>query len=538
MPSSIDLLKQKNFFIYWLAGLSANFGWQLQLVGASWLMTSLGRTPELVALVQTAVALPVMLLSLPGGAIADTIGQRTLVLWSQFFLLVILGVLAALTYLDLLTPTLLILCTFLIGSARALYYPGWQAMAFELLPRSQIATAVALNASNLNIARSLGPALGGAIVAVAGSFMAFVVSALSNIGVILVARRWPRPPAVAAIPPEPFGIAIMAGIRYVALSPALLVILLRAGVFNIAAISILALLPLVALNLDGGPQTYGLLLGAFGVGAVGGALTLDWARRLVPIEPLLALGFLGFGAACLLLSGLNNLIVALIASALAGVAWVYVQVTLYSTVQLSSPRWVLSRSIAIYQTSVFGGNAVGSVIWGMLAGGHGTAVSLAAAGAFMAAGSTLGAFFKIVSPAGDSTEPATHWVAPSPAIDVTNESGPIRTTIRWRIREDDVPAFLEAMREKRRVRKRDGAANWTLSRDIEDAALWYERFEVATWAGAIRLHSRRTVASGEAFEKVRRFHIGSELPEVHYELVRQPSARSHAQVEWVPRMEH
>ena len=230
-------------------------------------------------------------------------------------------------------------------------------MVFEFLPRSQIATAVALNASNLNIARSLGPALGGAIVATAGAFMAFVVSALSNVSVILVARRWPRPTAVSAIPPEPFGIAIMAGIRYVALSPSLLVIMLRSGVFNIAAISIIALLPLVALNLDGGPQTYGLLLGAFGAGAVAGALTLDWARRLVPIEPLLALGFLGFAAACLLLSGLHNLIVALIASALAGVAWVYVQVTLYSTVQLSSPRWVLSRSIAIYQTFVFGGNA-------------------------------------------------------------------------------------------------------------------------------------------------------------------------------------
>jgi MFS family permease len=537
LPASLDLLRERRFLVYWLAGLSANVGWQFQLVGASWLMTSLARTPELVALVQTSVALPVMLLSLPGGAISDTIGQRTLVICAQAFLLVFSICLAIFAYLDLLTPTLLLLFTFLIGSARALYYPGWQATVFDFLPRNQIATAVALNASNLNVARSLGPSLGGAIVATAGAFMAFLVAALSNLSVMLVAHRWPKPAALSDLPPEPFAIAVVAGIRYVALSPSLLIIMLRSFVFNIGAISIIALLPLVAQSvLEGGPVTYGLLLGAFGAGAVAGALTIDEARRLVPTEPFLALGFLGFAAACLLLTGLQTLTGALIASALGGVAWVYVQVTLYSTVQLSSPRWVLSRCIAIYQTFVFGGNALGSLIWGMLAGWQGTPLSLAVAAAFMVAGSILGVFFKVVSPADDSTAPALQWVAPSPAVNLTNESGPILTTIRWRVRAEDVPGFLEAMREKRRVRKRDGAANWTLSRDIQDRFLWYERFEVATWASAIRLHSRRTVASGEAFEKVKRFHIGSE-PEVHYELVRQPSARMHASTDGGPHME-
>ena len=493
LPTPLHLFKDRSFLAYWLAGLSANVGWQFQLVGASWLMTELGRTPELVALVQTSVTLPVMLLSLPGGAISDTIGHRTLVLWAQAFLLSVSAALALLAYLDLLTPALLLLCTFLIGSARALYYPGWQAIVFEFLPRSQIATAVALNASNLNIARSLGPALGGAVLATAGAFMAFVINALSNVGVILIARRWPKPATASDILPEPFGIAVVGGIRYVALSPSLLILMLRSGVFNIAAIAIIALMPLVARNLlDGGPQTYGLLLGAFGMGAVAGALTIDGARRLAPTEPLVALGFLGFAAACLLLSTLHHLAVALIASTLAGVAWIYVQVTLYSIVQLSSPRWVLSRTIAIYQAFVFGGNAIGSLIWGMLAGAQGTAISLAAAGVFMAAGSILGAFFKIIPPPDDFTEPAAQWVAPSPVVAMTNRSGPILTTIHWRISQEDVPAFLEAMREKRRVRKRDGAANWTLSRDIQDPLLWYERFEVATWSGAFRLHSRRT----------------------------------------------
>ena len=191
-----------------------------------------------------------MLLSLPGGAIADTIGQRTLVLWAQFLLLVISAVLAAFAYLDLLTPTLLILCTFLIGSARALYYPGWQAMVFELLPRSQIATAVAQRKQPEH-RRSLGPALGGDR-GDGWRLHGLCRQCTHNMSVILVARRWPRPMAISAIPPEPFGTAMMAGIRHVAFSPALLVIMLRSGVFNIAAISIIALLPLVALTWTAG----------------------------------------------------------------------------------------------------------------------------------------------------------------------------------------------------------------------------------------------------------------------------------------------
>jgi MFS family permease len=539
-PSSpFELLKNRTFLVYWLAGLSANFGWQIQLVGASWLMTVLGGTPELVALVQASVALPVMLLSLPGGAISDMVGPRVLVLWAQYFLMLVSVVLAVCAYYESLTPFLLLACTFLIGCGRALYYPGWQAMVFEFVPKSDTVHAVALNSSNLNIARSLGPAIGGAIVAAAGAFVAFVANALSNLSVIVVARRLPEPVRSSDLPPEPLGSAIMAGIRYVALSPALVTIMFRSAVFNIAAISVIALLPLVARNmLEGGPQTFGFLLGAFGFGAVGGAFYMDTVRRRISLEPFIAMGYFAFAASSFVLAISQSTAISVIGAAIAGASWVFVQVTLYSTVQISSPRWVLSRSIAIYHTFVFGGNAFGSLIWGMVAGSYDTPTALIASAVLMAAGSGLGLVSRIRELESYTLDQDSQWVAPKPNLDLALKSGPILTTINYRIREEDVLKFLEAMREKRRNRVRDGAVRWTLSRDIQDPSLWSERFKVATWAEAQRLHARRTVAGAEIIEYVRSLHQGPGLPEVHYELVRDPNALRSDHSPVVTRMDH
>ncbi|WP_226553857.1 MFS transporter [Celeribacter naphthalenivorans] len=521
--SSLRLFKHRPFLVYWLAGFSANFGWQIQLVGASWLMTSLGGTPELVAMVQTVVALPVMLLSLPGGALSDLIGQRTLTLWAQSFLLVVSALLALGAFFGLLTPTLLLICTFLIGSGRALYYPGWQATVFEFVPKSEVTAAVALNSSNLNIARSLGPAIGGVIVAAAGAFVAFVVNALSNLSVIFVASRWPKARPSQDLPPEPLGRAIMAGLRYVTLSPVLIKLGLRSVVFNISAIAVLAMLPLIARDqLDSGAGTFGVLLAAFGVGAVAGSLYIDRLRRLIPLEKFLAFGFLCFASGTAILGVSTWTALSIFGALIAGAAWSFVQVTLYSIVQISSPRWVLSRTIAIYQIFVFGGNAIGSLIWGDLAGNSGTEFTMLVAAGIMAAGALLGTVFRINEVDGSRVDISGSWVAPKPALDMAMKSGPVLTTITYRIREIDAPVFVDAMREKRRNRIRDGAMRWTLSRDILDPELWYERFKVATWADAQRLHARRTTESTELIEFIRGLHQGDQAPEVHYELVRDP----------------
>lgn len=532
-------LRNRNFRVYWLAGLSANFGWQIQLVGASWLMISLGGSPKQVALVQTFVALPVMLLSVPGGTLSDRLGQRLLVLWAQSFLMVVSIALAVSAWFGALTANTLLACVLLVGAGRALYYPGWQSMVFEFFERSQTAAAFAINTGNLNIARSLGPAIGGAIVASAGAFLAFLISALSNVSVLFVAARWKIARPAEDLPPEPFGSAIMAGLRYIALSPTLLKIITRSFLFNIGAISVMALLPLVSRDiLQGGPQVYGFLLGGFGVGAVAAALLAQNLRNRIGLEPYLAAGFLLFAGAAAVLAVSPLLILSLLASAVAGVCWILIQVTFGSSNQVASPRWVISRSIGIYQTFVFGGNALGSLVWGIIAERQGTAVALLCAAGFLAAGAVLGLLMRLTEAEGNGLDAASTWVAPTPNIDMVFKSGPILTTITYRIREEDIPQFLEAMQEKRRNRIRDGAARWTLSRDIMDPMLWFERFKVATWADAQRLHARRTVAGGLVIEAVRKLHQGDDRPEVHYELVRQPGRPSRRDAAEYPRVDH
>ncbi|MBB3527016.1 MFS transporter [Rhizobium sp. BK456] len=518
------LVHHRPFLIYWMAGLSANFGWQIQLVAASWLMTAMDGRPELVALVQASVALPVMLLSLPGGAISDAIGDRKIVLWAQTLLLAVSVALALLSYIERLTPALLLACTFMVGCGRALYYPGWQAMVFEFIEKKHAVKAVALSSSNLNIARSLGPAIGGSIVAIAGGFAAFSTSALTNVSVLLFVLRWKGGKRDTALPPEPLASAMIAGIRYVSLSPLLVTIMFRSLIFNIAAIAVLALMPLVARDLlEGGPTSYGVLLGAFGFGAVSGALLIDMIRSRFSLEPFLAAGFLGFAISSIGLAWSPLTLVSMLASALGGLSWVFVQVTLYSLTQISSPRWVLSRAIAIFQMAVFGGNAAGSFLWGRLASEYGTSASLAASAVFLILGSGLALVFKIRPLEPDKLDSNNQWSAPQPKLDMVMTSGPVITTITYRILDRDVEQFLEAMGRKRRNRIRDGASRWALSRDMQDPCVWFERFYVATWAEAQRLHARRTMESAELIDYLRSLHQGSERPEVHYELIREPS---------------
>lgn len=281
--------RNRGFSLYWIAGLQANFAWQIQIVGASWMMISLGASENQVALMHSAVALPVMLLSMPGGALADLIGKRNLALWAQLALIVGSTALAAATLADVLSPALLLSCTLLLGAARALYYPGWQAMVFEFFPRNETSPAVALNTANINIARTLGPAIGAAVVAILGAFATLAATIPAAIGVILVTRTWSRREAPEGLAREPFGTAIVTGIRYILLSPMLVRTIIRSFIFNVAAIAPLALMPLVARDsMNGGPGAYGALLAAFGVGGLIGVASSGWIRRRIKLEPFVA----------------------------------------------------------------------------------------------------------------------------------------------------------------------------------------------------------------------------------------------------------
>lgn len=500
-------------------------------------MMAMGGSPSQVALVQTTVALPVMLLSLPGGALADLVGQRALVLWAQGFLMVISLILAAAAYVEALTPNLLLICTFLIGSGRALYYPGWQSIVFEFFQRSEMAGAVAVNSANLNIARSFGPALGGVIVAIAGTFVAFLTNAAANLSVMIVALNWPKAKPSEGLPPEPFGSAIIAGVRYLLMSPVMVAITLRSFIFNIAAIGVMALLPLIVRDqLGGGAGTLGLVLGAFGIGGVIGSLTTDMLRRKIGLEPFLFTGHILFGLASATIAFSPFLPLLLLAATLCGLGWIYVQVLLNSAIQMSSPRWVLSRTIAIYQTFVFGGNALGSFLCGQGANAFGPSLALAVPAGLILLATIFGLILPIREIDDTDLDPSADWVAPQPSIALELTSGPILTTVSYRIREEDIARFRTAIHEKRRNRIRDGAVGWTLSRDILDPMVWFERFKVANWAAAQRMHSRRTQAGAQAIETLRRLHQGPGRPEVHYELVRDPGVEETPQHIVIPPM--
>jgi MFS family permease len=373
-----------------------------------------------------------------------------------------------------------------------------------------------------NIARSLGPAIGGAIVAAAGAAAAFAINAVSYFALVAVLARWRPTKREQKLPRETLGVAMAAGVRYAALSPAIAKVLSRSVVFGFGASSISALMPLVARDLiDGGPLTYGLMLGAFGIGAVGGALASTRLRSSLSPETLVRSSCLVYGGAAAAV-GLSTSLVATLAVLLAaGAAWVLALSTFNVTVQLNSPRWVVARALSLYQMAAFGGMAAGSWTWGMTAEDHGIPTALAGAFAVMLVCALLGLRLPLPRTSELNLDPLREWTPPAPAIDFEPRSGPVVVAIEFRIRQEDIAEFLEAMAERRRVRRRDGARRWTLLRDLADPEIWVERFHVANWIEYIRHNNRITHADALVTGRARELHMGPEPPLVRRMIERQ-----------------
>jgi len=523
--TTLSPLRNRVFRAVWLASMASNFGGMIQSVGASWMMTSIAGSAEMVALVQASITLPIMLLSLLSGALADTLDRRRMMLAAQIFMLLVSLALAAAAWAGVITPWRLLIFTFLIGCGTAFNGPAWQASVGDMVERRDLAGAVALNSMGFNIARSLGPAIGGAIVAALGAATAFAINAASYVGLILVLFRWRPAPSERTLPRETVGVAMAAGVRYVWMSPAIRVVLARSLVFGIAASSIPALMPLIARDvIAGGPLTYGLLLGAFGGGAVAGAFASAPLRRTLSSEALVRWACLGFAAAAAL-AGISAFLPATMALLFAaGSAWVLVLSNFNVTVQLSSPRWVAARALALYQMAAFGGMAAGSWIWGHSAEHWGIAVALGAAALVQLACAALGLWIPLPHAAETNLAPLRLWQAPETAVPVEMRTGPVVVTIEYRIAEADRQAFLSAMSERRRTRRRDGARHWTLLRDLADPDLWIERFHLPTWLDYIRHNNRITKADAETHDRVRALHRGPAPPVVHRMIERQTGA--------------
>ncbi|CDX31929.1 conserved membrane hypothetical protein [Mesorhizobium sp. SOD10] len=513
------------FRAVWSASLVSNFGGLIQGVGAAWMMTTIATSPYQVALVQSSTTLPIMLFALVAGAIADSFNRRKVMLVAQTFMLVVSALLTLFTWQGWMTPWTLLAFTFLIDSGTALNSPSWQASVGDMVPRAKVPAAVALNSLGFNITRSVGPAIGGVIVAAAGAAAAFAANAVSYIGLIVVLARWKPALPEQTLPRESLGAAMGAGLRYVAMSPNIAKVLVRGSAFGFSAGAVLALLPLVARDVvKGDALTYGIMLGAFGIGAVGGALISVRLRQLLSSEVMVRMAFCGF-ALCALDAAVSRDGWQTSAGLLIGGAcWVIALSHFNVTVQMSTPRWVVGRVLSIYQTATFGGIALGSWIWGVVADAHGAEIALIAAAIAMLAGAAIGFVLPLPKQTVLNLDPLNRFKEPMLALDLKPRSGPIAIMIEYIIREEDVPEFLATMAERGRIRRRDGARNWTLARDLENPSVWIEHYHTPTWVEYIRHNRRATHADAVVGERIRALHSGENPPRVRRMIERPTTA--------------
>ena len=506
----------------WGASTISNLGAVIQSVGAAWMMTSIARSADMVALVQTSVTLPIMLLSLVAGAMADNIDRRKVMLGAQTFMLIVSIGLAVCAWTGFITPWLLLAFTFLIGCGSAFNAPAWQASVGDMVPRAQLPAAIALNSMGFNIARSVGPAIGGAIVAAAGAAAAFTVNAASYIALITVLARWRSPQNPQLLPRESLGFAVEAGLRYASMSPAIRSVLVRSFVFGLGAGAILALAPLIAKDLmGGGPLTYGLLLGAFGVGAVAGALLSARLRDMLSTEAIVRWASVALGVAAAIAGISTYPALTMAALLVAGASWVLALSTFNVAVQLSAPRWVVARALSQYQMAAFGGMAAGSWLWGVLAENEGLGVSLMSAAVVMLVCAAVGRLMPLAQAEALNLDPLRSWKEPVTAVPVEPRTGPVVITIEYVIHEEDILEFLAAMAERRRIRRRDGARNWMLLRDLANPQIWIERYKTPTWLDYIRHNSRLTQDDATIPERLRALHRGASPPVVRRMVERQ-----------------
>jgi MFS family permease len=513
------------FRAVWSASLVSNFGGLIQGVGAAWMMTTIATSPYQVALVQASTTLPIMLFALVAGAIADSFNRRKVMLVAQTFMLVVSALLTLFTWQGWMTPWTLLAFTFLIDSGTALNSPSWQASVGDMVPRAKVPAAVALNSLGFNITRSVGPAIGGVIVAAAGAAAAFAANAVSYIGLIVVLARWKPALPEQTLPRESLGAAMGAGLRYVAMSPNIAKVLVRGSAFGFSAGAVLALLPLVARDVvKGDALTYGIMLGAFGIGAVGGALISVRLRQLLSSEVMVRMAFAGFALCAFNAAVSHNAWQTSAGLLIGGACWVIALSHFNVTVQMSTPRWVVGRVLSIYQTATFGGIALGSWIWGVVADAHGAETALIAAAIAMLAGGAIGFVLPLPRQTVLNLDPLNRFKEPMLALDLKPRSGPIAIMIEYIIREEDVPEFLATMAERGRIRRRDGARNWTLARDLENPGIWIEHYHTPTWVEYIRHNRRATHADAVVGERIRALHSGENPPRVRRMIERPTTA--------------
>jgi MFS family permease len=502
----------------WTATVVANIGTWMYNAASGWLMTSLDPDPLIVSLVQVATTLPVFLLALPAGALADVVDRRKFLLVLEVAVTAFSALFAAFVSLDLITPATLLLFAFVIGASGALSAPAWQAIVPQLVPKQDLAPAISANSVGFNISRAIGPALGGAVIAGFGIAAPFWLNAISNLGVLGALWWWRSPQASGPrLPAERVRNAIVTGLRYARHNQHLRATLMRAIGFFLFGSAYWALLPLVARSqVAGGPQLYGILLGAIGAGAVGGAFALPKLKSQLGADRLVAAGTFGTALALALFGLARDVATALLASFIAGASWITVLATLNVSVQVALPEWVRGRGLALYMTVFFGALSLGSVIWGKVAGLAGLPAAHFAAAAAALAVIPLTWRWKLQTGAELDLTPSMHWPVPVTTREIEHDRGPVLVTVEYRIEPIDRVAFLAALDQLCRERHRDGAYRWRVFEDPAEEGRFLETFLVESWLEHLRQHQRVTHADRLLQDEIARFQIGGAPKVTHW----------------------
>ena len=516
--SVLEPLRQPLFRALWIASVASNIGTWIQEIGEGWLMTSLTTSPAIIGLLETSLTLPIFLLSLPAGALADIFDRRRILIVTQLWMLVSAALMSVLAVTGVMTPWLLLTLTFTLSIGTALNGPAWQALIPELITREELPSAIALGSAGFNVARAIGPAIGGLIIAASGVWAAFALNAISFFGVIIVLYGWKRKHHESILPTERIVGAMRAGVRYVRHSPPLQAVLVRTVTFIVFASAMWATLPFIArheMNLDS--LHYGLLPGSLGIGAVTGAIIMTKLRGHISTNGLVQVATIVFADLLLVLAFVRIFWIVSLAMAIGGIAWMMLMSSLNTSAQVASPSWVRARAMALYILVFFGGFAGGATLWGFLASFVGTPLTLSVAAAGCVAGVFTARRFSLLSDQPEDLTPSLHWPEPVLAFQPNPDDGPVMVTIEYSIKPEDAWNFSEAMQRLSIIRKRDGAIQWGLFQDMSDPSRYVETFIVESWAEHLRQHERITVADRDIEEYVHAFHEGSTRPAIsHY----------------------
>jgi len=488
-------LKNKVFRMLWIATLISNIGTWMHDVGAGWLMTSLSPSPVMVALIQTATTLPIFLLAFPAGALSDIIDRRRYLIVVQIWMGLVAALLTVFAFTDAITIWSLVALTFAMGIGSAMMLPAWAAITPEVVPTRELQPAIALNSMGINVARAIGPAVGGLIISFAGTGAVFALNAVSFFCVFIVLLRWRREAPPSDLPAERFFGAMRAGFRFAIHASALQAATIRGAGFVLFASASWALLPLVAKNLvDGGPQAFGILIASIGVGAVGGAVVLPKIRQKISRDAMVAYATILYAGAMWALATMNQLLALCVAMAISGIAWIAVLSSLQVAAQMALPNWVRSRGLAFFMTVFMGSMALGSLLWGKVAELTSISQSLTFAAIAAVVSIALTWRWKISGIETVDLTPTMHWPTPNIYSEVTHDRGPVLVTIEYQVEPGKDGEFITALQELGKHRRRDGAFFWCFFENTEQQHHYIETFYVESWLEHLRQHERVTDA--------------------------------------------